>query len=139
MREMAGLLSFDGYTLVKEGNFMNLSILISKSYGKLIAIHWVVTTISDLTAIVFYPRLPTEVPTHFGFGTADSPGNKLSVFVLPIALILFGLGCSRRWIDRQYADLTIQNTLIKGLMMVLMVILWWGVAVATMTYYRLAW
>ncbi|GAD17568.1 DUF1648 domain-containing protein [Lentilactobacillus otakiensis] len=118
---------------------MNFSVLISKVYNKFWVVHWCVSVLTAMMTIVLYPRLPQEVPTHFGFGSADNPGSKLEIFVLPVILIVFGLISSRKLIDQQYADLTIQNTLSKSLMLVLMVVVWCGVVLALYTYYQLAW
>ena len=118
---------------------MNFSILISKVYSKILAVHWCVPIITAMAAIVFYPRLPQIVPTHFGFGVADSPGSKITIFILPVTLIVLGLISAPKWIDQRFADYTIFNTAVKSLMIVIMVLVWVGVGMAFFTYYELAW
>ncbi|PAK84344.1 DUF1648 domain-containing protein [Lentilactobacillus parakefiri] len=118
---------------------MNFSILISKVYTKFLALHWCVSVITAMTAVVFYPRLPQIVPTHFGYGVAGSPGGKLTIFIMPIMLIVLGLISMPKWIDQRYADYTIQNTAVKIFLIAIMAIVWVAVGTAFFTYYRLAW
>ncbi|MCH4164070.1 MAG: DUF1648 domain-containing protein [Lentilactobacillus diolivorans] len=117
---------------------MSYSIIISKIFNKFAIFNWGVTILSFIMAIVLYPQLPKEVPDHINaFGAADSYGGKLTVFILPFALAMIGLLVSSKWIDNRYADLTIQNTLTKTLMLVIMILLWYGAGIFFLTYYQL--
>lgn len=100
--------------------------------------NWGVTVLSFIAAIVLYPQLPEEIPDHVNvFGAIDSYGGKLTVFILPFALAMIGLLVSSKWIDNRYADLTIQNTLAKTLMLVVIILLWYAVGIFFLAYYQL--
>lgn len=115
---------------------VNYSTLISKSFYKFVGMHWFVTALSVLMTILLYPQLPAQVPIHFDIaGGADSFGPKLNVIGLPLALVILGLMMSSRWIDRQYADLTLVNVLLKTMLLVLMVVVWYGIGTVYFAYW----
>ncbi len=112
-------------------------MIVSKIFYKLAGFHWVVTILSTMMILALYPKLPSQVPTHFGLTGADSFGSRVQVFILPVALVMLGVLVSSRLIDKQYPDLTILNTLSKSLLLVVMLAVWAAAVVAVVTYYRL--
>lgn len=117
---------------------MSYSIIISKIFNKFAMFNWGVTILFFIVAIILYPQLPKEIPDHVNaFGNGYTYGGKLTVFILPFALAMIGLLVSSKWIDNRYADLTIQNTLTKTLMLVIMILLWYGAGIFFLTYYQL--
>ncbi|MFD1124861.1 DUF1648 domain-containing protein [Lentilactobacillus raoultii] len=113
------------------------SMIVSKIFYKFAGFHWVVTILSTMMILALYPKLPNQVPTHFGLTGADSFGNKAQVFILPVALVMLGVAVSSHLIDKQFPDLTILNTLSKSLLLAIMVVVWYAIVIALVTYYRL--
>ncbi len=118
---------------------MSYSVIISKIFNKVATVHWLITILSFVLAFVLYPQLPQQIPVHFdSSGGADSFGNRLNVFILPVALVILGVLCSSKVIDRRYADLTIQNIALKTLLLIIILVVWYGTIVAFLAYYHLA-
>lgn len=106
---------------------MRYSVIITKVLNKLVTFNWGITLLSFITAIILYPQLPGQVPDHINVvGAADSYGNKLTVFIMPIVLLVIGFLSSSKLIDSRYADLTIQNTFLKTFMLAILILLWYG-------------
>jgi len=53
---------------------------------------WILFLIGLITGLIFYPRLPQQIPMHFnGAGVVDGYGSPITIFLLPgvmLALIL---------------------------------------------------
>ncbi|MFT9054295.1 MAG: DUF1648 domain-containing protein [Lentilactobacillus hilgardii] len=106
--------------------------------NKLVTFNWGITLLSFITAIILYPQLPGQVPDHINVvGAADGYGNKLTIFIMPIGLLVIGFLSSSKLIDSRYADLTIQNTFLKTLMLAILILLWYGTGLFFFTYAQL--
>ncbi|EEI70993.1 MAG: DUF1648 domain-containing protein [Lentilactobacillus hilgardii] len=117
---------------------LRYSIIITKVLNKLVTFNWGITLLSFITAIILYPQLPGQVPDHINVvGAADGYGNKLTIFIMPIGLLVIGFLSSSKLIDSRYADLTIQNTFLKTLMLAILILLWYGTGLFFFTYAQL--
>lgn len=111
---------------------------LSKFNQIILKINFILGGILLLVACYLYPRLPASVPTHLNvLGKFDGFGSKLTIFVLPLIIVVFGGVIAQPKIDQFFPVYSWANRLSKILLLGLILLLWGGAIYFFITYFQL--
>lgn len=84
-------------TEISGGKIMKFALFLDRYYEKIMAFFLILAVPVAALAAYLYVHLPVRIPAQFGFNLGvTSWGNKIMIFMLPLALALLSVAFSKK-------------------------------------------